>query len=133
MTLRQFYAKHRTVASCNDCHKKIDPLGFSLENFDAIGSWRSEYESGQEIDPSGQMPGGESFKDLAGLKQIMKQDLKQFSRNLTTKLLTYATGRTMSVSDRPEIDSIIVRMESHGGGLRDLIKFVVASQTFLSK
>ena len=133
LTIRQLYAKHRTVASCNDCHKKIDPLGFSLENFDAIGSWRTEYASGQKVDPSGQMPDGESFKDLTGLKQIMTRDLEQFSRNLTTKLMTYATGRTMSVADRPEIDSIVERVESNGGGLRDLIKLVVTSETFLSK
>ena len=100
LTIRQLYAKHRTLESCSDCHKKIDPLGFSLESFDAIGSWRTEYESGRKVDPSGQMPGGESFKDVAGLKQIMTRDLTQFSRNLTTKLMTYATGRTMSVSDR---------------------------------
>lgn len=133
LTIRQLYARHRTIESCNDCHKKIDPLGFSLENFDAIGSWRTEYESGNKVDPSGRMPSGESFKDVAGLKQIMARDFKQFSRNLTTKLMTYATGRTMSVSDRPEIDAIVERLESDGGGLRDLVKHVVTSDTFLTK
>jgi len=133
LTIRQLYAKHRTIESCNDCHKKIDPLGFSLENFDAIGSWRTEYESGNKVDPSGRMPSGESFKDVAGLKQIMARDLKQFSRNLTTKLLTYATGRTMSVSDRPEIDAMIERLDNDHGGLRDLVKHVVTSDTFLTK
>lgn len=133
LTIRQLYAKHRTVESCNDCHRKIDPLGFSLENFDAIGSWRTEYESGNEIDPSGQMPEGESFQDAAGLKTIMTRDLTQFSRNLTTKLLTYATGRTLSVADRPEIDAIVEQLESDEGGLRDLVKHVVTSDTFLSK
>ena len=133
LTIRQLYAKHRTIESCNDCHKKIDPLGFSLENFDAIGSWRSEYESGHKVDPSGQMPGGESFKDVVGLKQIMARDLKPFSRNLTAKLITYATGRTMNASDRPEIDAIINQLESERGGLRDLVKHVVTSKTFLSK
>jgi hypothetical protein len=133
LTIRQLYAKHRTIESCNDCHKKIDPLGFSLENFDAVGSWRTEYESGHKIDPSGEMPSGESFKDLAGLKQIMTGDLKQFSRNLTSKLMTYATGRTMSVADRSEIDAIIERLERERGGLRELVKHVVTSDTFLSK
>lgn len=133
LTIRQLYAKHRTIDSCNDCHKKIDPLGFSLENFDAIGSWRTEYESGHKVDPSGQMPGGESFKDVVGLKQIMARDLKQFSRNLAAKLMTYATGRTMNASDRPEIDAIINQLKSERGGLRDLVKHVVTSKTFLSK
>ena len=133
LTIRQLYAKHRTLESCSDCHKKIDPLGFSLESFDAIGSWRTEYQSGRKVDPSGQMPGGESFKDVAGLKQIMTRDLTQFSRNLTTKLMTYATGRTMSVSDRSEIDAIVDRLQEESGGLRDLIRLVATSNTFLSR
>ncbi len=133
LTIRELYAKHRTIASCNDCHKKIDPLGFSLENFDAIGAWRSKYESGHEVDPSGQMPNGESFEDVTGLKQIMTRDLEQFTRNLTTKLMIYATGRMMSVSDRPEIDAIVSRLKSRRGGLRVLVKQVVTSEAFLSK
>ena len=133
LTIRELYAKHRTVESCNNCHKKIDPLGFSLENFDAIGAWRTEYESGHKVDPSGQLPGGEKFTDVAGLKRIMKRDLDQFTRNLTARLMTYATGRTMSVSDRPEIDAIVQQLKSERGGLRDLVKHVVSSETFLSK
>jgi hypothetical protein len=79
------------------------------------------------------MPGGESFKDVAGLKQVMTRDLDLFSRNLTTKLITYATGRTMSVSDRPEIDAIVAHLKSESGGLRDLVKLVVLSQSFLTR
>jgi hypothetical protein len=133
LTIRQLYAKHRTVESCNDCHKKIDPLGFALENFDAIGNWRTKYESGRSIDPSGRMPTGESFRDITGLKKIMLRDLDQFSRNLTSKILTYATGRTMEVADRPEIDRIAKRLNEKGVGLRDLVKLVTTSQTFLTK
>ena len=133
LTIRQLYAKHRTVDSCNDCHKKIDPLGFALESFDAIGVWRSEYESGEPIDASGRMPDGESFDDVAGLKQIMTRNLDPFSRNLATKLMTYATGRTMNVYDRPKIDEMIKRIESKRGGLLDLVKQVVTSGAFLSK
>ena len=112
LTIRQLYAKHRTVSSCNDCHKKIDPLGFSLENFDAIGAWRTAYDSGHDIDASGRMPNGETFSDVAGLKRILTRDLDQFSRNLTTKLLTYATGRPMAVRDRPQIDAIVERLKA---------------------
>jgi hypothetical protein len=133
LTIRQLYAKHRTIASCNDCHKKIDPLGFSLENFDAIGAWRTKYDSGHNVDPSGRMPNGETFSDVAGLKQIMTSDLDQFSRNLTTKLMIYATGRTMSVSDRPEIDALVRGHQADRGGLRDLIKLVVSSKSFHTK
>jgi len=133
LTVRQLYAKHRTVASCNDCHKKIDPLGFALENFDAVGGWRTKYESGHAIDPSGQMPNGEKFKDVTGLKQIMASNLDQFSRNLISKLMTYATGRTMSVADRPVLDRIVRQSKKDGDGFRDLIKLVVTSEVFLAK
>jgi mono/diheme cytochrome c family protein len=133
LTIRELYAKHRTVESCNDCHKRIDPLGFALENFDAIGSWRTKYEAGQIVDSSGQMPSGEEFQDVAGLKQIMSRDLDQFSRNLTAKLMTYATGRRMTIADRPAIDRIVARLKSEQGGLRDLVRLVIASDTFLTK
>ena len=132
-TIRQLYAKHRTVESCNDCHKKSDPLGFALENFDAIGSWRTKYESGHAIVPSGRMPNGEQFNDITGLKKIMLRDLDQFSHNLTTKLLTYSTGRTMEVGDRSEIDRVSKDALMDGRGLRDLVKAAVTSRTFLQK
>ena len=133
LTIREIYAKHRTVESCNSCHKKIDPLGFALENFDAVGQWRTQYESGNEVDSSGRMPGGEQFEDVTGLKKIMTQDLDQFTRNLTTKLLTYATGRAMDVADRPEIDRIVKEVTKENGGLRDLVLLVVQSPVFREK
>lgn len=79
------------------------------------------------------MPSGETFDNFAGLKRIMVRDLDLFSRNLTTKLMTYATGRTMEIGDRPEIDRIVAGLDKPGSGLRDLIKLVVTSKTFLSK
>ena len=79
------------------------------------------------------MPGGETFRDVAGLKQIMTRDLDQFSRNLTTKLMTYATGRTMTVADRPQIDAVVEQLKSEHSGLRDLIKLIVSIEPFLAK
>ena len=133
LTIRELYAKHRTVQSCNDCHKKIDPLGFALENFDAIGKWREKYESGHRVDSSGRMPNGDIFKDVVGLKEIMANDLELFTRNLSTKLLTYATGRTMEVSDRPVIDRIVKEAIQPEHGLKDLLTQVVLSEIFLRK
>ena len=133
LTIRQLYAKHRTVESCNDCHKKIDPLGFALENFDASGQWRTKYESGHAVDPSGRMPNGQVFRDVAGLKQIMTANLELFTRNLSAKLLTYATGRTMETADRPEIDRIVRQTQQQKLGLKDLLRQVVTSDIFLRK
>ena len=133
LTIRQLYAKHRTIESCNDCHKKIDPLGFALENFDATGQWRTKYESGHPVDPSGLMPDGQTFRDLAGLKKIMAANLEPFSRNLCRKMLTYATGRTMKTTDRPEIDRIVNRLAKQGNGLKDLLRETITANVFLSK
>ncbi len=133
LTIRETYAKHRTIESCNQCHKKIDPLGFSLENFNATGVWRTSYENGHDVDPSGKMPSGESFKDLDGLKEILTRDTRLFSRNLTSKLLTYATGRTMEVGDRAEIDRIVGQLDAREGGLKDLMGLVIQSSIFRQK
>ena len=127
------YAKHRTVESCNDCHKKIDPLGFALENFDATGVWRTEYENGHAVDPSGRMPSGQAFSDLEGLKKILTSDLDLFSRNLTSKLLTYATGRTMEAGDRAEIEQLVNELKSSKGGMKDLLHLMIRSPIFLEK
>ena len=133
LTIREMYAKHRTIQSCNQCHKKIDPLGFALENFNATGVWRTKYENGHEVDPSGTMPTGESFKNLVGLKEILTRDTSLFQRNLTRKLLTYATGRTMEVGDRAEIERIVAELNANQGGLKDLMSLVVASSIFRHK
>lgn len=133
LTIREMYAKHRTDKNCSECHKKIDPLGFSLENFNATGVWRTQYENGNAVDPSGKMPSGEKFRDLAGLKQILTRDISLFSRNLTRKLLTYATGRTMETGDRQEIDRILAQLEDKQGGLNDLLALVVQSPIFRHK
>jgi hypothetical protein len=133
LTIREMYAKHRTVETCNHCHKKIDPLGFSLENFNATGVWRIEYENGRKVDPSGTMPSGEAFNDLDGLKQILTHDMRLFSRNLTSKLLTYATGRTMEVADRAEIERIAEQVDADRGGLKDLMSLVIQSSIFREK
>jgi len=133
LTIREQYAKHRTVESCNDCHKKIDPLGFALENFDAVGAWRTQYESGHKVDAYGHMPNGKKFTDVDGLKQIMVQEPELFTRNLCTKLLTYATGRTMETSDRRVIDKIVNQSVARKRGLKDMLLSVVTSETFLRK
>ena len=133
LTIRQMYAKHRTVESCNQCHKKIDPLGFALENFDAVGTWRERYENGHDVDASGRMPSGETFGDLDELKEILTRDTSLFSRNLTSKLLTYATGRTMEAGDRAEIERITAELRRNDGGLKDLLSLVVASEIFREK
>jgi hypothetical protein len=131
-SIRELLAKHRESANCYGCHQKIDPLGFALENFDAIGDWR--YRIGDtKIDASGELPNGETFDDVARLKKILvgRQDL--FAKRLTDRLLTYACGRRMEALDEAVIEEIVADLPKHQYGLRSLIEAVVTSELFRSR
>jgi hypothetical protein len=129
-TIREQLAKHREIATCAECHRKIDPLGFALENFDAIGGWRDEYGKELPIDATGKLPNGDTFATVPEFrKHIIKRE-GQFTRSLTEKLLTYAAGRELVPSDRPAIDAVLREMKQDNKGLRDLIEAVVLSEVF---
>lgn len=130
-TIRDQLQKHRSVPSCYDCHRRIDPLGFALENFDPIGQWRDSYGRRTAIDASGELPDGSRFRDVVGLKRLLVAQETQFTRALTEKLLAYATGRHITAADRPQVDAIIDEHARRGSGLRDLILLVVGSDAFL--
>ena len=130
LTVREELAKHRSIATCAECHRKIDPLGFALENFDAVGAWRTEYGKNLPVDPSGRMPSGEAFDDIRQLRTLLIQRHEQFTRSLTKKLMTYALGRELEIGDRPAIDQILAELEAKQAGLRDLIRLVVLSEPF---
>jgi hypothetical protein len=129
-TIRDQLEKHRSVASCNDCHRKIDPPGFALENYDPIGGWRTSYGSSKKIDASGQLSTGQKFKDIIDFKKLLLSRKELFARALTTKLLAYSLGRHVSLSDRPHVDRIVAELDTRGNGFRDLIKLVVTSEPF---
>ena len=88
-TVRLRMEQHRAKAACAVCHSKLDPLGFGLENFDAVGGWRDK-DGGVAVDSSGTLPSGESFRGPGELKTILKAHTPQFTRCLTEKMLTYA-------------------------------------------
>ena len=133
-TIRELLDQHRSVAACADCHQKIDPAGFALEFYDPIGGFRTTYPArGDQLPPvngSGRLPTGESFDDERGLKKLLVARKDRFAEVLTEKLLTYATGRSMTFRDVPEIKRIAAACETHGYGLRDLILSVAASDAF---
>jgi hypothetical protein len=130
LTIRELFDKHRSIESCNECHRSIDPLGFALESFDAIGRWRETYEAGQEIDPAGRMPDGTAFDDVRGMKRALLADLPLFTRNLAERLAAYAAGRTLGPADLPEVERIVAQASQPGAGLRDLVLAVVESRIF---
>jgi hypothetical protein len=131
ITLRQQLIKHRADPSCAQCHDKIDPAGFALENYDAIGSWRDHYPDKLLVDASGKLDNGETFDNASNFRQLLATREKSFTRCLTKKLLTYALGRELNSNDRPTIDHICEEMAQPKNGLRDLIQSIITSETFL--
>jgi hypothetical protein len=107
----------------------MDPLGFGFENFDAVGAWRT-HEGKLPIDPSGVLPGGQSFKGPAGLRAVLKKKRDQFAKCLTEKLLTYALGRGMERSDRCFIEEIARKAARSDYKFSALVTEIVKSDPF---
>ena len=131
-SIRDQLLKHRAVATCAECHRKIDPLGFALEQYDAIGGWREAYEKDVPIDPAGQLPNGQKFESIHEFKKCIRRQQQQFARCLTEKLMAYALGRTLEIRDRPAVDTILKKLDQTDGGLHDLLQLIVSSTPFQS-
>ncbi len=132
-SIRDLLVKHRESASCQECHRKIDPLGFAMENFDPIGRWRSHYDKVVAIDSAGELPSGESFRNLAELKKILLQRREFFARMLTERLLAYACGRRLEATDRAAVDKIFRPLAERNYPMRELIEEIVMSAAFQSR
>lgn len=130
MTLRQQLARHSQSAACASCHINMDAMGFSLENFNAIGQWRTE-ENGMPIDSSGQLATGESFSGPRELQKfIIEKKSFAFARCLTEKILTYAIGRGMEHYDRLAVETMATEITEKNLGLSDLLVLVATSKPF---
>jgi hypothetical protein len=129
-TIREQLAMHRENTTCASCHQKIDPFGFALENFNAIGGWRENYSGDHKIDPSGDLPTGEKFNGVTDFRSLLIARHEQFTRALTEKLMTYALGRGPEFTDRAAIDGIMKNLSANKGGFKDLIRAVVLSESF---
>lgn len=132
-TIRELMTKHRDNPTCFECHRKIDPLGLAMENFDHIGAWRENYSPKLPIDASGEMPDGTQFSGADGIRDYLRARPNQFAHCLTEKLFVYALGRRLSFTDRDDIDRIVAEMPKHEYSLRELIHGVVASEPFQNK
>jgi hypothetical protein len=131
-TLREKLVKHRADASCAQCHKKIDPPGFALENYDAIGAWRENYDRKLEVDASGKLPNGKTFSSPNQFRNLVIEEKETFTRCLTKKLLTYGIGRKINSGDREAVNQIVEKMNQSEKGMKDLIKMIVLSEPFLT-
>jgi hypothetical protein len=129
-TLREELALHRRNASCASCHSKIDPIGFGLENFDAIGHFRTQ-EAGRPVDNTGELPDGTTFRGLPELKQVLvNKRHTQFVRNLAERLLSFALGRKLELYDEPALMTITAALEADGLRGATLVKQIVLSDPF---
>jgi len=130
LTLRQRTELHRTNPVCANCHKTLDPIGFGLENFNALGRWRDREENGEVIDASGELPGGERFSSPKELKAIVARRSDDFSRNLVERLLAYALCRRLEGYDEIVVDGLMKDIAADGYRMQTLIGAVVTSYPF---
>ena len=130
MTLRETMALHATNPTCYSCHSRMDPLGLALENFNALGQWRTA-EANHEIDSTGQLITGEKFADIRELKRILATGHRDdFYHNVGEKLLTYALGRGVDYTDTDTLDQLAYKLEAAGGRPSALIRGVIDSAPF---
>jgi Protein of unknown function (DUF1592)/Protein of unknown function (DUF1588)/Protein of unknown function (DUF1585)/Protein of unknown function (DUF1587)/Protein of unknown function (DUF1595)/Ca-dependent carbohydrate-binding module xylan-binding/Planctomycete cytochrome C len=128
-SLRQRMEQHRATASCAACHSRLDPLGFGLENFDALGVWRDK-DGTIPIDSSGTLPSGESFRGPKELKTILRAHAPEFTNCLTRKMLTYALGRGLDEYDRCAVDQIAGTLAANHYRFSTLVLGIVQSDPF---
>ncbi len=138
-TIRERLAKHSIDRTCAECHRKIDPLGFSLEAFDAVGRWRTTYPkpkkgAAPKIDTTGEFASGKTYQDFAGFRDILHDNREdQFTRHLIRSLLAYSTGRLMEPADEFAVDRIHEKVKQQGLGLRSLVVECLTSDVFRSR
>jgi hypothetical protein len=128
-TMREQMEEHRANPVCASCHKVMDPLGFALENFDAVGAWRAQ-DAGAPIDASGMLADGTKVDGVVGLRKAILSRPEVFLSTLTEKLLTYALGRGLDYHDMPAVRRIVSTAGRDNYRLSELILGVVHSPPF---
>ena len=129
LTMREAMAQHRENPACRVCHAAMDPIGFSLENYDAVGKWRDMF-AGVDVDASGLLPDGAAFNGRKGLENLILDRPTDFVATVTEKLLTYALGRGVEYYDMPTVRSIVRQSEQEDFSWSSLILGVVKSAPF---
>ncbi|MEW6304453.1 MAG: DUF1592 domain-containing protein [Verrucomicrobiota bacterium] len=129
LSVRERLAEHRANAACASCHNLMDPVGFALENFDAVGRWRAT-EDGQPLDVSGGLPDGSKFAGVTGLEQGLLNRPEVFTSTLTEKLLTFALGRGLEHYDAPAVRRIVREAQAKDYRFSSIILGVVNSTPF---
>jgi hypothetical protein len=129
LTLRDAMVQHRANPACSGCHSAMDPIGFAMENFDAVGRWRDR-DAGKSIDTSGVLPGGLAFDGVAGLKKVLLSQPDLFVGAFTEKLMMYALGRNVQYYDMPAVRKVVRDSERQGFTFAALVINIVKSAPF---
>ena len=132
-TIRERMESHRTDPVCATCHSAMDPLGFALESFDAVGAWRTRDEKGNAVDDSGAWPSGAELDGFTGLRAMLLDQGEQFVNTMTGKLMTYALGRRLEYYDRPAVRRIVNDAEADEYSWSSVIVGIVESPGFLMR
>jgi len=129
MTMRERLSEHRKNPACSGCHKLMDPVGFSLENFDAVGRWR-QAEDGTPVDVSGGLPDGANFSGVAGLEKALLTRPELFATTFIEKLLTYSLGRGVEFTDAPAVRQIVRQAQKSDFRFSSFIQGIAGSPSF---
>lgn len=132
-TVREMLEQHRANKACAACHDRIDPLGFALENFDAIGRFREKDDAGLPLDTSGKVKSGATFTGIEGLREYLKTQDDKFTAHFARKLLGYALGRQVLPSDNQLLKSIAQKMKAGEGNVSTAVLAIVNSRQFLNR
>ena len=132
LTLRQTFERHRDEARCAVCHNRIDPIGFGLENFDAIGRWR-DTDNGQPVDATGRLLSGTTFEGPLELKRILLSRRKEFARMISAQMLRFALGRELEYYDEPTVRAISEAVVRSGFSAQTLVEEIVSSYPFRNR
>ena len=131
-------AAHMDTASCQSCHEDIDPMGFVLENFDAVGRWRTAYPKkgkikSMKVDASATMPNGTKLNDVRDLKRFLVKNPEYFTGCLARKLMSYATGRQLNYREKKIIGEIVAKNIATGNKFQDLLLDLIDSEVFRAR
>jgi hypothetical protein len=130
---RELVELHQQRAVCGSCHKKMDVIGFGLENFDTIGQWRDTEKVGQKqvpIEPGGTLPGGSAFTNVQELKRVLRGQKDALARELIESMLNYALGRTVEFSDADDVESLLANLKPENYRVRSMIREIALSPLF---
>ena len=133
LSFREQLELHRQKPSCAGCHEKIDPLGFGLENFDAIGRWRTTDANGKPVDSLATLPGDITFSTPAELKKLLLSSDDLFLRNTARKMLGYSLGRPLEYDDEPVITDLVKTLRANKLQIRPLIHAITRSAPFQNR